>query len=118
MAKTEKDIIERVDQLIRLQCTGNAKELGGKLNVCERTAYNILDRVKEKYNAPLSFNKYKNSYIYKRPGRIVLEFQSEIIELSDMKKIKGGKLLFLEKKHLLQNNCSVANYICTDKLNY
>jgi len=95
MARTERETIARLDQLIRLQ-TGNAKDLAKRLNVCEKTVFNLIDKVKEQYKAPVLFDKYKNTYYYSRPGRIVLEFQSGIIETDDMKKIKGGKLIFIE----------------------
>jgi len=103
---TERELIKRIDQLLRLKATGNANELANKLGVCERTVYNLIKKIKEEYRAPVSFDEFKNSYGYDVPGRIVLEFQSEIIEISEMNRIKGGNLFFLEKVFLLQNNFS------------
>jgi len=115
MKKSEKELIERIDQLIRLKNTGNANELANKLDVCERTIFNILKRIREEYKAPVSYNEYKNSYVYDVNGRIVLEFQSKILKTSDMDKIKGGKFILLEKNYSLQNSCSSTNYFCCVK---
>ncbi|MBE9468408.1 MAG: hypothetical protein IMY72_08850 [Bacteroidetes bacterium] len=74
MKKTEKEIIERIDQLIRLEATGNAKELADRLCVCERTVFNILKKIREEFKAPVLYIKCKNSYVYDIKGKIVLEF--------------------------------------------
>jgi len=78
MSKEDKNKIEQIDQLIRLEATGNAKELGEKIGVCERTALYLIKKMKEEYNAPIISNSYSNSYIYTTPGRIILGFKRNI----------------------------------------
>ncbi len=87
----ERFLVERIDQLIRLRITGNPLNLANKLNISERQVYNIINKMKDVYKAPIEFDKNYNSYIYKETGRIVLGFHKEILPLDDLKKISGGK---------------------------
>ncbi|BDX38719.1 hypothetical protein CYCD_20740 [Tenuifilaceae bacterium CYCD] len=89
-------LIERIDQLIRLRTTGNPLNLANKLNISERHVYNIINKMKDVYKAPIEFDKDCNSYIYKETGRIVVGFHKETIPLNNLKKITGGKKLSLK----------------------
>ena len=84
-------LIERIDQLIRLKTTGNPLNLATKLNISERHVYNIINKMKDVYIAPIEFDKRCNSYIYLETGKILIGFHKEILPLNDLKKISGGK---------------------------
>ena len=63
--------LERLDQLIRLQVTGNPDELAETMQVSRRTAFRLIDALKE-MGCPIFFNAYKNSYCYEYPIKLVI----------------------------------------------
>jgi hypothetical protein len=89
-------LIERIDQLIRLRTTGNPLNLANKLNFSERQVYNIINKMKTVYNAPIEFDRNCNSYKYKESGRILIGFHKEILSSNDLKKISGGNNFLLK----------------------
>ena len=91
MNSKELFLIERLDQLIRLKATGSPTDLAAKLNISERHVYNIINKIKEVYRAPLEFDKNINSYTYTEKGKILIGFQKDIIPQNGLKKILGGK---------------------------
>ena len=76
-------MIERIDQLIRMKATGNAKDLAGRLGVSRRTVFDVLEIMKN-LNAPILFNNVIQSYVYQYEGSFNVSFSSP-------EKIKGGK---------------------------
>ena len=57
------ELIERVDQLVRLQATGTPSELAFKLNISKTKLYRIIE-VMKMLNAPIEYNKAKGCYMY------------------------------------------------------
>ena len=55
--------LKRIDQLIRLEATGNPKELATKLNISERQLYRYINDLKET-GVKIIFNHNINSYTY------------------------------------------------------
>ena len=53
-----------MDELIKMERTGNPRELAMKIVVSERTVYNYLDFMKTELQAPISYNTNKKSYCY------------------------------------------------------
>jgi transcriptional antiterminator len=100
-------LLERVDQLIRLKATGNPKELASRLEVSERTVYNIMENLRD-LGIDLYYCEQRRSYCYNGSFRI----QFLIRAVDNREQIVGG-----EKKvnifSLLQNFCSDAPHLCT-----
>jgi hypothetical protein len=99
-------LLERLDQLIRLKATGSPKDLAEKLEVSERSVYNFME-VMRCLGANIKFCSYRNSYYYKDKFLFKFVLCSE----QNPDKILGGekKLNFLE---LLQNFCSEPVHLC------
>jgi len=55
--------LKRIDQLIRLEATGNPKELASRLEISERQLYRYINDLKET-GAKITFNHNINSYTY------------------------------------------------------
>lgn len=55
--------LEYLNQLIAKETTGSAKELARKLNVTERTVYNLLETIKE-FGTEITYSKDRQSYVY------------------------------------------------------
>ncbi|MDY0143916.1 MAG: hypothetical protein RBR97_18700 [Bacteroidales bacterium] len=96
MKSKEFLLIERLDQLIRLKATGNPANLAKKLNVTERQVYNIINKLKTTYNAPVIFDKDRNSYVYNESGRIIIGFYKDALSTREIKQITGGKKCLLK----------------------
>ncbi|WP_075601904.1 hypothetical protein [Saccharicrinis aurantiacus] len=58
--------LERMHQLIRLNATGNPKQLATTLGLSESALYDLLKIAKE-LGADIEFCNTRNSYIYKVP---------------------------------------------------
>lgn len=70
-----KNILERLDFLVRMRSTGRAVELADQMGLSERSLYNYLNELKE-LGAPLRWSRCENSYIYRENGKIEIGFKS------------------------------------------
>lgn len=59
----QKERIERLHQLIRLNATGTPKECAQKLGISERQLYNIIELMKE-LGAPIIYSMQAGAYQY------------------------------------------------------
>ncbi len=66
--------LQKIDLLIKKRATGNAKELGEKLGICERTAKEFIS-VMRSCGAPIYFSRISCSYCYERNGDFIIGFQ-------------------------------------------
>ena len=91
MAKLEEQInlIEQLDQLIRLKATGTPEQLANRLNISRAGLFRIMDIMKH-LNAPIKFDIYLQSYVYEK--NVCFRFGFYINELDEQKakKINGG----------------------------
>lgn len=71
MRKLEK--LQRLDQLIRLQCTGTSAELARKLEISQSTLYELFSLAK-KLGAQITYNNCSCTYEYERPMKFVVGF--------------------------------------------
>lgn len=91
MAKLEEQInlIEQLDQLIRLKATGTPEQLANRLNISRAGLFRIMDIMKH-LNAPIKFDIYLQSYVYEK--NVCFRFGFYITELDKQKakEINGG----------------------------
>jgi hypothetical protein len=81
------NLIERIDQLIRLKATGTADELAEKLRISRRNVYMIIDLMKS-MDAPILYDITRKTFYY--------EYDCELsIGFVDKEKIKGGENKYL-----------------------
>ncbi len=57
------EMIERIDQLIRLQATGSSDELAARLGVSKTKVYRIINTMRS-LNAPISYDMGLQSFVY------------------------------------------------------
>lgn len=88
--------IRRLDAMIRRKSTGPPKELADKLDLSERWLYKFLRELKEEFDCPIKYDYYRQSYVYKEKGRIMVGFEN--IPKDQKRKIGGG---FLKKNKSL-----------------
>jgi predicted DNA-binding transcriptional regulator YafY len=92
--------LQRLDRLVRLKATGSPKILATKLDVSERTIYNLIDGLRE-LGATIEYCKHRQSYYYN--GSFSIRFV--VCTAENGEQIIGGekKINFFS---LLQNFCS------------
>jgi len=74
MTFLEKTILlKRVDQLIRMKATGNARDLAQKLGVGKSTAYEIIDLMKV-MGAEIEYDNRKKSFCYNSEKILAIGF--------------------------------------------
>lgn len=95
-------VIERVDQLIRLKSTGSARDLARRTNLSKSTIYDILDIMKC-MGAEIEYCTYRRSYYYASNKKLELGFINE-------EKLFGGKVVlpFLFKNDRIKSELSRA----------
>ncbi len=89
--------LDRLHHLVRRKGTGNAEELSQRLQVCERTIYQLLDDLRE-LGASIEYSRKRRSYFYTQD----VEFHfTALINNQGKGGIKGGKNLnyFLHSHH-------------------
>ncbi len=57
------ELIERIDQLIRLQATGNPVELADRLRISKTKLYRTINTMRE-LNAPIIYDVRLQSFVY------------------------------------------------------
>ncbi len=90
--------IRRLDASIRRKSTGPPEELADRLDISERWLYKFLREIREEFDCPITYDHYKQSYVYEEQGKITIGFQN--ISENRQKKIGGGnfkkdKILYL-----------------------
>ena len=92
-----KELIDRIDQLIRLRATGNPHEFAEKLEISDRQVYRLINCLKE-IGCPVVYDKILGSYKYEIEGTLKFSFcprttetkDTQNLDKTDLKKIKGG----------------------------
>jgi predicted DNA-binding transcriptional regulator YafY len=69
--------VQRMDQLIRRKSTGTPKELAAKLELSERSLYELINQMKD-LGAPIIFSKSRNSYVYTSQGKFDFGFREVV----------------------------------------
>ncbi len=66
------ELLDRLDGLIHRRSTGTPAQLARRLNVSERTVYNLLDAMRA-LGAEVTYCRERQSYFYEYRVRIQLE---------------------------------------------
>ncbi|WP_103068122.1 hypothetical protein [Aquimarina sediminis] len=72
------EIIERMDQLIRLQATGSPDEFALRLGISRTKLYRMLKIIK-RLNAPIAYDTPMQSYIYTETVKFSFGFYTQSI---------------------------------------
>ncbi|NDV42843.1 HTH domain-containing protein [Flagellimonas sediminis] len=91
MAKLTKqiEILERIDQLIRLKATGRPKQLAKRLEISEATVFRMIETMKD-MNAPICYDLTRQSYIYTETTRFKCGFYVEELDTTTERNLSGG----------------------------
>ena len=100
----KRELIRRIDQLIRMKVPETAQELANRLEISRSTFFRVLEDMKENLNAPIVYNSTLNRYEYEQVGRVYIGFFTNLDE-NDLMKIKGGSHISLQ---LINKNMAIS----------
>lgn len=87
----KRELILRLDQLIRMKVCGNASALAKRLNISRSTFFRLLDDMKYNLDAPISYCECNRRYQYEREGCIKFGFVSyEELKENELTQTGGG----------------------------
>lgn len=95
----EINLLERLDQLIRLKATGTPCELAERLEMSEREIYRIISELRA-MDIKIVYCKQRRSYYYE--NETFLKFQASVIEDGKERKIMGGENMFNNFENIFQ----------------
>ena len=67
-------LIERTDQLIRLNATGTASQLANTLGISRVSVFRLLKYLKS-MGAPIKYCKYRKTYYYQYPVKLSISYE-------------------------------------------
>jgi len=67
--------LERMDQFIRQECTGNAPAFASRLKISVRQLYNLIDELKD-LGLPIAYCRTRQTFYYRCRCRIVFEIRT------------------------------------------
>lgn len=70
-------VLDRLDQLIRLKATGNHRELANRLETSPRNIYNLLDILKQ-LGAKIEYSKKRRTFYYSNKINFSFSFISTV----------------------------------------
>lgn len=84
-------LLQRLDHLIRTRATGNPFRLAKRLEVCERTVYRLISKLRDA-GLPIAYDKGTETYYYEEPVHIRVDIQ---VNGDSLLRINGGVKLNL-----------------------
>jgi hypothetical protein len=94
------NLLEQLDQLIRLKATGTPLSLGERLGLSKRQIYRYIAGMKEAMGLKIGYSKKRGSYYYKQ--ETFLKFKVYAIENGQERKIIGGENIWHPSRCSLQ----------------
>ncbi|MBW8323717.1 MAG: bacteriocin [Prolixibacteraceae bacterium] len=83
------ELIERIDQLIRLKSTGTPKKFAQRLDISEASLYRLIETIKG-MDAPVEFSIRYQSYVYSDEVNFMCGFFRKELSYNELQKVNGG----------------------------
>ena len=64
-------------QLVEKERTGSPKEVAEKLEISNRMIHNYVQLLKDDFNVPIEYNRYKKSYNFTSKGKLIWDWQKK-----------------------------------------
>lgn len=94
------ELLERIDQLVRLKATGKPKDLAKRLEVSEATIYRIIETMKD-MKAPVCYDFTRQSYVYTENTQFKCGFFLQELSAYEERNLSGGQC-FKNLKKIIQ----------------
>lgn len=99
------EIMERMDQLIRLESTGDAFAFSEKLGISRRQLYYYVEELRS-MGLPVCYNRHSKTFYYSVKCR--LKIQITVRELSDSENTDYNGGIFFQKPGFVHVPCTTA----------
>jgi len=86
------ELIERIDQLVRMQATGTSAELASKLDISKSKLYRLFDIMKD-LGAPIIYRIEIQSFVYVEEVQFNFGFTSCSLSQNELRSISRRYLL-------------------------
>ncbi|MGB5647455.1 DNA-binding protein [Muriicola sp.] len=84
--------LQRIHFLIEKECTGSPYELACKMNVSERSIYNLIDYLRD-FEAIIRYDRSRKTYYYQNKFSLSLQISLSIGTDDEVTEILGGTYL-------------------------
>ncbi len=81
--------LQQLDELLKRNATGNAKELSYKLGVSRKHVYNYINTLKD-LGVDIKYSRIKRSFFYCEPYEITFDIKIKKLTTNEMINIFGG----------------------------
>lgn len=87
--------LQRLHNLINLECTGSPSELADRLGVSDRTVYYLLEQLRD-FEARIAYDRRRKTYYYKDDFILEVNFsicvgnQDQVTEILDGSYLRGS----------------------------
>ena len=81
--------LQRIHSLIEKECTGTPYELARKMNISERSIYNLIEYLKD-YDAVIAYDRGRKTYYYKNSFSLNLQISLAIGPENAVTEVLGG----------------------------
>jgi len=91
--------LERIQQLhflIENECTGSPPELARRLKVSQRSAYLLMEQLKD-FNAIIGYDRSRKTYYYQTDFRLQIGISVSVMSNNELTEIFGGSYLIKNK---------------------
>lgn len=85
--------LKRLHKMIKLEATGNPREMAQRMHISERQLYNLLDQLRD-MEAPICFNRRANTYLYTGEFDLLVNISVQVIRGDQLTNIYAGRKIF------------------------
>lgn len=84
--------LQRIHSLIENECTGSPYELANKMNVSERSIYNLIEYLRD-FEARVAYDRGRKTYYYLNNFSLNLQISLSIGTDDEVTEVLGGSYL-------------------------
>jgi predicted DNA-binding transcriptional regulator YafY len=99
------ELLERMDQMLRMENTGDAKEFSLRLGISRRQLYYYIDELKV-LGLPIAYSRRSKTFYYEKQCMLKIDISVKELGFTDLYSQSGGN--FFEKFYFVQSLCTIA----------
>lgn len=81
--------LQQLHSLIETECTGSPMEIARKMEISERSVYNLLEYLRD-FNALIGYDRSRKTYYYKNHFTLELTISFSVMSNNEVTEILGG----------------------------
>ncbi|WP_297692447.1 HTH domain-containing protein [uncultured Eudoraea sp.] len=84
--------LQKLHLLIETECTGSPRALAGRMELSERSVYNLLEILKD-FNAPIEYNRRRKTYYYRNYFKLDFRISLSVTNNDEVTEFYKGSYL-------------------------